>query len=137
MPDAFDSDIARIFGQLRFSPGGALRTCPEEHHITISGEKTADASGNISATAILTPSSDKKLSVHVMYIHTDGSSGVVNLDYVSSAIKVARLYASNERQSIPHPTHVEGAVDEVLTLSTASIGNGSKVFYSIQYVEED
>lgn len=137
MAESFDSQVARIFGQLRFSEGGALRTCPEAHHATLTGEKTADASGNISATAIVTPSSGKKVDVHVMYLHTDGSSGTVNLDFVGSSIKVGRLYASNERQSIPHPTHIEGTADEVLTLSAVGIGNGSLVYYSVQYIEED
>jgi len=116
--------------------GDAMSTCPEEHHTSYSEEYTADAGGDITATTVITPSSGLKLSIHVFQIQTDGSSGVVNLDFVTSSIKVGRLYASKNTSFEVSQDHSEGAVDEVLTISASGIGNSSKVFLKIQYIEE-
>jgi hypothetical protein len=116
---------------------GALATCPEEHHTTFTEEYTVDGSGNIDAVAIITPTAGKKVSVHVLTIETDGAAGTVNLDFVTSSCKIARLYVSKTHSTGGGQDHTEGAVDEVITLSASGMGSGDKVFVKIGYVEED
>ena len=115
----------------------AIATCPEEHHTAFNGVFTATAGGDIAAQAIITPSSGSKIGVHVVsLIATDGSSGKISLDFLTSSCPVMRVYPSKNSQASSGQDHTEGAVDEVLTLEASSIGNGSEVFVKIQYIEE-
>lgn len=116
--------------------GTAIQTCPEEHHISCSEEYIADGAGAISEAAI-TPTSDKKISVHVFQIQTDGAAGEVALDFVTSTVKVGRLYVSKQTSVEVSQDHSEGAIDEALTLTGTGLGSGTKVFVKIQYIEED
>jgi len=115
----------------------AIKTCPESHHSSFSEEYTATAGGDIDTVAIITPTSGKKLSVHLFQLQTDGGSGTVNLDFVTSGVKVGRLYPSKNTQAEVSQTHDDSAIDEALTLSASGIGNASKVFVKVQYIEED
>ena len=121
---------------LQVNSDGSLVTCPESHHTSFGEEYTADAGGDIAATAIITPTSGKKLSLHVIHLDTEGASGSIQLDYVTSGVKVLRMYPLKAASSDFSMTHDEGAVDEVLTLTAIGIGGGTKVFIKIQYVEE-
>ena len=114
----------------------ALRVCPEEHHTSFTGEYTADGAGAISATAIISPTSGKKIAVHGLAMETDAAAGTIDLDFSTSSIKVARMYPSKNTATAHAQAHDDGAIDEALTLTAASIGNGSKVLVKVQYVEE-
>lgn len=116
---------------------GALATCPEEHHTSFNEEYTADGSGNIAATTIITPTSGKKVSVHAYHLNTDGATGSIALDFLTSTIKVERMYPAKSAVSDSSMAHDEGDTDEVLTLTATGIGNGAKVFVKVQYVEEE
>jgi hypothetical protein len=123
-------------GNVIGSSNGAIKTCPEEHHTSCSEEYISTAGGAIAAVALITPTSGKKLSIHIAHVMTEATGGVINLDFVTSGIKVLRLYAARGGSADYAQTHDEGAVDEVLTLSASGIGNAQKVFLKIQYIEE-
>jgi len=121
---------------VKVTSDGALVVCPEEHHASFTEEYTADASGNVAAVTIITPSSGLKLSVHAFNVLTDGTSGTISLDFLASGKKILRMYPSKTAQANTTLTHVFGAVDEVITFTAAGIGSGSKVFVSVQYINE-
>lgn len=114
----------------------ALKTCPEEHHTSFTEEYTSDSGGDISATTIITPTSGKKIAVHLLAICTEANSGTVSLDFTTSSKKVARLYASRSSVFAAAQTHDEGNINEVLTLTGSGLGNTRKVFVNVQYIEE-
>ena len=113
----------------------ALLTDPNEHHSTFNEEYTADGSGNIAAAGIITPTSGNHLGIHGFQITSDGASGVVALDFLTSTEKVARAYLSKESALATGDDHTEGAEDEDLSLTVTGIGSGKKVFIKIFYVE--
>ena len=116
--------------------GTGIQVCPEEHHTAFTEEYTANGSGNIDAVAIITPTVGSHLSIHVFQMQTDGASGTVSLDFVTSSKKVGKLYVSKRSTVEVSQDHSFGAIDEVLTLSASGIGSGTKVFVKIQYIEE-
>lgn len=115
----------------------AMSVSIHEHLSTTTIEYTADASGNVAAVAIVTPASTKSLAVYEYCVNTDGASGAILLDFLTSTTKVLRLYPSKNSQISSCPMHITGAIDEVLTFETQSIGNGSKVFVTINHADHD
>jgi len=113
---------------------GALLTCPEHHHTSFSEEYTSTAGGAIAAVTIITPPASKILDIHRIFIHSEATSGNINLDFLTSGIKVARMYPAKSGVLVTGAVHFEGVADEVLTLSATGIGNTKKVFVSIQYI---
>lgn len=84
-------------------------------------------------TTIITPASGKKIDVVGVLIVTDATTGDVTLDFTTSGIKVMRLYASAFARMVSDDMHVEGAIDEVLTLNTTTGTNN--VFILVNYRE--
>lgn len=125
-----------VYNGTALSPERTLQVCPEEHHTSFSAEYTADGSGNVAATAIITPQSGNRLAVHLFQINTSGASGECALDFVTSSQVVARLYADKQNKIEAFQDHTEGNIDEALTLEVSGIGSGKKVFVKVQYVEE-
>lgn len=82
-------------------------------------------------TAILTPASGKKLAVVGVLLSTDANTGVISLDFATSAKKVFRLYASAFAESVEDDLHIEGATDEALTLNSTT--GTSNVFVLVNY----
>lgn len=116
---------------------GAQSVATNEHLSTFTQEYTADGGGDIAAVTLITPASEKKLAAEVVFMVTDGASGNIQIDFVTSSTKVFRMYPSKNTQSDGTGMHIIGATDEVLTLQATSIGNGAKVFVIISYVEHD
>lgn len=94
---------------------------------------TAEYTANQTNLAILTPASGKKLAVVGVLIATDSITGDVNLDFITSGKKVMPLYASAFARTINDDVHIEGAVDEVLTLNSTTGANN--VFIMVNYRE--
>ena len=84
---------------------------------------------------IITPASGKKLCVHGVIVATDSNTGDVSLDFATSNIPVSRLYATRHQQQVAIHLHIEGAVNEPLTLNTTT-GNND-LFIAVSYIEED
>jgi len=84
---------------------------------------------------IITPTSGKRLCVHTVIIVTESNTGDVKLDFATSNKPVGRLYATRDQQQVATHLHIEGAVNEPLTLNTTT-GNND-VFIAISYIEED
>ena len=121
--------------ELLLAQAGAIRVCPEEHHTAHSAEYTADGSGNISV-AIVAPPAGKRIGVHVHSIHTDAEAGSISLDFATSGQIVGKLYSTKTNNISSDQDHTQGDVGEPLTLTSASIGSGKKVFVKVQYIIE-
>ena len=86
-----------------------------------------------SDTTIITPSSGKKLDIVGVTLATDATTGDIYLTFATSGKIVMPLYASAFSRAINDDMHVEGAVDEVLTLNTTT--GTSKLFVLVNYRE--
>ena len=114
---------------------GALSVDGTEHLDTTTIEYTADGSGNVAAVALITPASGKFVGIYNICVNTNGGTGTISLDYITSSIIVARVYPAKRTAFPVCPTHLEGAVDEVVTFEAAGIGAGSLVFVSINHLD--
>ena len=83
---------------------------------------------------ILTPQSGARICVHAVTICTESNTGDVEIDFLTSGKPVARLYASRFQQALSMSLHIEGAQNEVITLTTTTGAND--VFIAISYGEE-
>lgn len=98
---------------------------------TISKEYTS----NQTALALITPSEGKRLQIAGVYASADTNTGEIQLDFVTSEIKVFRLYASKYYHSDVLDCADKGAVDEPLSLTTTTGDN--KAFVKVNYREVD
>lgn len=94
---------------------------------------TVELTANHATAAEITPSSGNKIVIASIYCATDAASGEIKLDFATSSIVVFRLYATKVNHSISGEMHLEGAVDEALTLTTTT--GDQKVFLLINYRE--
>ena len=108
-----------------------------EHLTTFTEEYTADASGDIAATVLFSPSATGHLGIQIIHIETDGGSGTISLDFATSGVKALRMYPSKNQRANSSGTHIEGANGEGLTFTATGIGNASKVFVAISYFEHN
>jgi len=81
---------------------------------------------------VITPESGHNLAIHSVYCTTDGASGEVHLDFLSSGKKVFRMYVTKENVTGMSTLNIEGGVDESLTLTTTT--GTDKVFILINYM---
>jgi len=105
---------------------------------------SVDVSGHISTitkvytenqtnTALITPSSGKKISIRDVYVGVNADSGNVECDFATSNIPVLRVYAAKFKSMEMINTHLEGAVDEPLSITTTTGDND--IFISVNYLE--
>ena len=94
---------------------------------------TAEYDEEQSFTAIITPASGKKLDIVGALILTDATTGVARLLFLTSGKIVMPLYASVFARIISDDMHVEGAIDESLSLYTSTGTNN--VFVLVNYRE--
>ena len=83
------------------------------------------------ATIIVNPAATQKVCVASVYVGGDGAAGVVSLDFAVSGIKVFRHYMTKYNQSFASDMHVEGAINENLTLTTTT--GADAVFIIVNY----
>lgn len=112
----------------------AVSVVTQEHATTFTIEIIASGS-SIALTPLQAPGSGSKLAIYNYCISTDSSAGVVALDFVTSLIPVARLYASKDSQSSDCPVHIIGAVDESISILGTGLTNGAKVFITINHAD--
>lgn len=95
--------------------------------------KSFEYTENQDAIAILTPTAGYKLHLVQILISTESDVGEVLLDFVTSSQIVSRLYVSKRDHDDSGEMHVEGNIDEALTLTTSTGDN--KVHIRINYRE--
>lgn len=81
--------------------------------------------------AIIDHGATQKICVASVYVCGDGTTGTVELDFATSEIKVFRHYMTKYQNSFASDMHIEGAVNEDLTLNTDT--GESKVFIVVNY----
>lgn len=83
------------------------------------------------ATVIVNPAATQRVCVASVHVCGDGAAGAVSLDFAVSGIKVFRHYMDKYNQSDASDMHVEGALDENLTLTTTT--GVDQVFVIVNY----
>lgn len=124
-----EGDQATVYTDL-LSGKKALLTSYLEFLNTFSHVYIANETNN----NIISPGSGRKLCVHGVIITTESNAGDVAVDFASSNIPVARLYATRFQQHVSINLHIEGAISEPLTLNTTTGAND--VFLAVSYIEE-
>lgn len=82
-------------------------------------------------TVIVNPGATQKVCVASVYVCGDGTTGVVSLDFATSGIKVFRHYMTKYQSSFASDTHIEGAANENLQLTTTT--GTDTVFVIVNY----
>jgi len=108
----------------------ALTVDPAGHILT----STVVYAANQTNTTILTPASGTKLCIRDIYVGVDNNAGDVELDFNTSNIVVFRIYATRFQNWSGVNMHIEGAIDEVLSVTTTTGANN--LFILINYIEE-
>lgn len=97
--------------------------------------KTAEYIADQEAIALITPSSGKKIDVTGVFSNSSSNTGEIQLDFLTSEIKVWRQYLDKNDHLADSDMHIEGRVDEVLTVTTTQ--GDKKVFVLVNYREVD
>jgi len=92
---------------------------------------TAEYAAAQTDTIIVDPGLTQKVCVASVCCMGDGAGGEVALDFTPSTIKVFRHYMTKYNQSSSQDMHIEGALDENLTLTTTT--GTDKVFIVVNY----
>ena len=95
--------------------------------------KTVEFTRSEAATALITPGSDKKIDVCGILTASDSAVGEIQLDFVTSEIKVWRHYISKLASVTATDMHIEGGGEEVLTVTTTQ--GDQDVFIVVNYRE--
>jgi len=83
--------------------------------------------------AVVTPPSDKKVSIRSILLETDSTSGEVSVKFGVSGSVIAKLYCS--RLAVLNITDVviNGGAGEAVQLTWSGLSSGAKIFYIIMY----
>ncbi|MCK5504544.1 MAG: hypothetical protein KAJ10_05250 [Thermodesulfovibrionia bacterium] len=108
----------------------ALIVSSAESKNTFSAEYGANQAG----VDIITPAAGCLLSINGVVSHADTNTGNIELDFAGSGIVVWRHYVGQSRADLAANFHIEGAVDEPLTLTTTTGAND--IFIIINFREE-
>ena len=84
---------------------------------------------------IITPSSGKKLCIAGIHTSMDADSGDILLDFAASGKKVWRHYGAKFKTSPSKDVHIDGGVDEALTLNSTQ--GAHNIFVMVNYREID
>jgi len=85
--------------------------------------------------AIITPSSGKRLCIAGVHTSMDADTGDILLDFATSNKKVWRHYGAKFKTLPSKDIHIEGDVDESLTLNSTQGDND--IFVMVNYREID
>lgn len=97
--------------------------------------KTVEYIADQSATALITPNTGKRIDVTGVFSNSNSDTGEVKLDFLTSEIIVWRQYIDKNDHLAESDMHIEGQVDEVLTVETSQ--GVKKVFIVVKYREID
>lgn len=89
------------------------------------------ASGQANAT-FLTPSANKKLKIHSVYVSTDDKLVNVVLLFNETDTVVFKLYTDKDQKAQSHTMHVTGNINESILVTC-----GAKTFISVTYHESE
>jgi len=92
---------------------------------------TAEYTAAQTNTVIVNPSATQAVCIASVYVAGTGTTGVVSLDFATSGIKVFRHYMTRYNTSLGHDIHIEGDLDENLTLTTTT--GTDTVFIVVNY----
>ena len=109
------------------SPNKELNVNLAENCVTF----TADYSGAQTGVIILTPSLGKRIEIHNVFVSTDTTTTDVTLEFATSGITIFKLYTTNFTAATSQILHIDGAVNEPMTLTC-----GADTFISVTYHEE-
>lgn len=84
--------------------------------------------------AIINPGATQKVCVASVYVAGRGVGGTVSLDFATSGIVVFRHYMTKYNTSFASDMHIEGALDENLTLNTDTGDNNVLVIVNYRLV---
>ncbi len=118
-------------GWLPFMTHGVAMVTNADHLTSTTVEYTSTSGGDIVATALITPPSGLHIGVYSYSIKTEATSGVINIDYATSSVMIARLYPARTDSGDDSGLHLEGATDEPITISASGIGNTQRFFIII------
>ena len=85
------------------------------------------------AVALITPGAGNHLDICGVYTASDSAAGQIDLDFATSGIKVWRHYISKFNTASTADLHIEGAADEVLTVTTTQ--GAQDAFIIVNYRE--
>ncbi len=89
---------------------------------------TADYAGAQAGVIILTPSLGDSFEIHNVFVSTDTTTTDVTLAFATSGIIIFKLYTTNFTAVTSQILHIDGAVNEPITLTC-----GADTFVSITY----
>jgi hypothetical protein len=96
---------------------------------------TEEYGSNQANQAIITPASGKKICVGGVLTAIDADAGDISLDFLTSGKKVWRHYGAKFKTQCGKDIHIDGAVDESLTLNSTQGAND--IFLLVNYREVD
>ena len=96
---------------------------------------TEEYGSNQANQAIITPASGKKVCVGGVLTAIDADSGDISLDFLTSGKKVWRHYGAKFKTQGGKDIHIDGAVDEPLTLNSTQ--GAHNIFLLVNYREVD
>ena len=109
----------------------ALTVDPAGHILT----KTATYTENQTGTIFLSPTSGTRLCIRDVYMSTDDNLGLAVLNFNGvSMIDVFRLFATRFQSWSTVNMHIEGALNENLTITSTTGAN--QLFVLVNYIEE-
>lgn len=92
---------------------------------------TKTYASNQAQTVLVNPPSTQKVCVASVYVCGTGTTGVVELNFLTSLIAVFRHYMTKYNTSFGSDMHIEGAANENLTLTTTT--GTDAVFLIVNY----
>lgn len=107
----------------------ALITNLDESQCSFSEEYSSDQTNLV----IITPAEGDCLHIHGIYCATDGTSGEVHIDFLTSGKKVFRMYITKENMSAMSTLNICGEIDEPLSLTTTA-GADKNIFVIVNYM---
>lgn len=96
---------------------------------------TEEYGSNQTNEAIITPSAGKKLCIAGVHTSMDADAGDILLDFATSNQKVWRHYGAKFKTSPSKDIHIDGDIDEALTLNSTQGANN--MFVMVNYREVD
>ena len=96
---------------------------------------TEEYGSNQTNEAIITPAAGRKLCIAGIHTSMDADAGDISLDFVTSNKKVWRHYGAKFKTSPSKDLHIDGRVDESLTLNSTQGANN--IFVMVNYREID
>jgi hypothetical protein len=96
---------------------------------------TEEYGSNQTNLVMITPSSGKKICIGGVLTSMDADSGDILLDFLTSGKKVWRHYGAKFKTQCGKDIHIDGAVDESLTLNSTQ--GAHNIFLLVNYREVD